>query len=50
MTDLVPADSIEQIVGRRRHRADHIARRKREILDTHKGVRQVQDLRKAWSS
>ena len=23
MTDLVPADSIEQIVGRRRHRADH---------------------------
>lgn len=50
MTTLVPAGIIEQIVGRRRHRADHIARRKREILDTHKGVRQVQDLRKAWSS
>ena len=27
MTDLVPADSIEQIVGRRRHPTDHIARR-----------------------
>ena len=27
MTSLVPADSIEQVVGRRRHPTDHIARR-----------------------
>ena len=30
MTSLVPADSIEQIVGRRRHPTDHMCRHRQE--------------------